>query len=193
MLRCTALPLALTAPLLLSISVPAFQQPQFRSRALAVRVDVLVSDGRNPVAGLSAADFELRDNGVVQNVHSVDTADAPLNVILAFDTSASVEGKRHADLVTATEGLLDGLKPLDRAALITFSHAVLPRLALTSDIGAVRQQLSRVDPSGRTSVMDGVYVALSSTLAQPGRSLVMVFTDGDDVSSWLELGDVVDS
>ncbi len=41
--------------------------------------------------------------------------------------------------------------------------------------------------------MDGVYVALTSTLAQPGRSLVVVCTDGSDISSWLRPEDVVES
>jgi len=188
-----ALPFALAAPLLLSTSIPASQQPTFRARTIAVRVDVLVTDGRHPVAGLSAADFELRDNGVLQNIEAIDTGDAPLNVVLALDTSSSVEGKRYEDLVSATEGLLAGLTPQDRVALITFSHAVVPRIALSANIAAVRTQLGRGTPVGRTSMIDGVYVALTATLAQAGRSLVMVFTDGDDVSSWLEPAEVVDS
>ena len=98
MLRRAALSLVLTAPVLFSGSFLASQQPKFRSRALAVRIDVLVMDGRNPVAGLTAADFELRDNGVVQNIDSVDNAEVPVNVVLTLDTSASVEGKRLADL-----------------------------------------------------------------------------------------------
>lgn len=41
--------------------------------------------------------------------------------------------------------------------------------------------------------MDGVYVALTTTLAQPGRSLVVVCTDGSDISSWLRSDDVIQS
>ena len=39
---------------------------RFRSGVDAVRVDALVVDGRRPVAGLTAEDFELRDTGVLQ-------------------------------------------------------------------------------------------------------------------------------
>jgi hypothetical protein len=46
-------------------SLHASQRPSFSSSALGVRVDVLVTDGRNAVGGLTAPDFELRDNGVV--------------------------------------------------------------------------------------------------------------------------------
>ena len=58
--------------LLPSGPILASQKQSFSSRTLGVRVDVLVTDGRNPVGGLSAPDFELRDNGVVQRIEVVD-------------------------------------------------------------------------------------------------------------------------
>ena len=77
--------------------------------------------------------------------------------------------------------------------LTTFSHAVTPRIGLTADLAGVREMLLRITPSGRTAVMDGVYVALTATLAQPGRSLVIVCTDGSDVSRWLQPDEVVET
>ena len=123
----------------------------------------------------------------------MDSSDVPVNAVLALDTSASTTGKRQKDLIAASQALLDGLKPADRAALTTFSHAVAPRIALTSDLAAVRAELLRIDPSGETAIMDGVYVALTATLAQPGRSLVVVCTDGYDTSSWLQPEEVLES
>jgi VWFA-related protein len=192
-MRQLALAFAFLPALLLTDPIRAFQQPPFRSRALGVRVDVLVTDGQRPVGGLAAPDFELRDNGVVQTVELVDAADVPLNVVLALDISASTEGKRQTDLNAASQALLDGLKSVDRAALMTFSHAVAPGMALTSDLASVREALLHITPAGRTAVMDGVYVALTTTLAQPGRSLVVVCTDGSDISSWLRPDDVIES
>jgi VWFA-related protein len=156
-------------------------------------VDALVTDGRKPVPGLAASDFELRDNGVVQNIELIDAAEVPLNVVLALDTSASTTGTRQADLVAASQALLDGLNARDRAALTTFNHAVKPGMALTGDFAAVRQALLRIAPSGRTAIVDGVYVALTTTLSQPGSSLVVVCTDGSDISSWLRPDDVIES
>jgi len=169
------------------------QQPSFRSSTLGVRVDVLVTEGRKPVAGLGASDFEVRDNGVLQSIQLVDVADVPLNVVLALDTSASTTGARLADLISASQALLDGLTTADRAALATFSHAVMPRIALTADLGTVRQELLRLTADGRTAVVDAAYVALTATLVQPGRSLVVVCTDGSDISSWLRPEDVIES
>jgi VWFA-related protein len=171
----------------------AFQPltPTFRSGTLGVRVDALVTNGHTPVAGLTAEDFELRDNGVPQAIKLVDGAALPLNVVLALDVSDSVTGTRQQDLIAAGEALLDGLTPIDRAALTTFSHAVQSRIPLTANLTSIRQALHQFKPSGRTAVLDGVYVALASTLTQPGRSLVVVCTDGSDVSSWLRTQDVI--
>lgn len=185
---------AVTLPaVLLSGSLVSSRQRAFSSSTLGVRVDVLVTDGRKAVGGLTAADFELRDNGVVQAIDVADSSDVAVNAVLALDTSSSTTGKRQRDLVAASQALLDELKPVDRAALTTFSHAVAPRIALTSDFSAVRAELFRIVPSGETAVMDGVYVALMATLAQAGRSLVVVCTDGYDTSSWLEPEEVLES
>ncbi|MEP6915566.1 MAG: VWA domain-containing protein [Acidobacteriota bacterium] len=189
--------LALAATVLAALPLPgpvhAPQQPSFSSGALGVRVDVLVTDGRHPVGGLTALDFELRDDGVVQTVTVMDVTDVPVNAVLALDTSASIAGTRQVDLVAASYAFLDGLKAADRAALTTFSHAVAPRIPLTSDIPVVRAELRRIVPSGRTAVLDGVYVALVTTLSEPGRSLVVVCTDGADTSSWLQAEEVLES
>jgi len=79
------------------------QRPTFSSRVLAVRVDAQVMDGRRPVPGLRAQDFVVLDNGVPQTVSLVDTAAAPINVVLAFDLSGSTSGRRLAELTSASE------------------------------------------------------------------------------------------
>jgi VWFA-related protein len=165
----------------------------FSSRALGVRVDVLVMDGGKPVAGLTARDFELRDNGVPQRVEVVDAADVPINTVFALDTSASIAGRPRTDLIAAGETILDRLKPVDRASLVTFDHAVTAAIPLTDDLSAVRAALRGIQPNGRTSVMDGVYVALAYTVDQPGRFLLVVCTDGADTTSWLRGPEVLDA
>ena len=178
---------------LLSTVPLASQQSSFRSGTLAVRVDVLVTDGRKPVAGLTAQDFALRDNGVLQTVEVLDGSGVPINAVLALDSSSSTAGPRHANLVSASLALLDGLQADDRAALTTFSHAVTSRVALTSDVASVREALRAMRPAGQTSVMDGAYVAVAATLSQTGRSLVLICTDGYDTWSWLRPSDVLES
>jgi VWFA-related protein len=165
----------------------------FSSRTLGVRVDVLVMEGGKPVAGLTARDFELRDNGILQRVDVVDAVDVPINVVLALDSSASILGRRLTDLIAAGDAIVDGLKAVDRAAVVTFNHAVTPALQLNADLGAVRGALRAIDPGGRTSMMDGVYVALTATVDQTGRFLLVVCTDGSDTMSWLTPSEVLEA
>jgi len=122
------------------------QQPVFSSRADAVRVDVLVTRNGAPVRGLSAADFEVRDNGVLQQPTLLSADALPLNVVMALDLSDSVTGSRLTDLQTAGRGLLEALTDRDAAALLTFGLAVTVAQRLTQDREAVRAALAQ--PAG---------------------------------------------
>jgi VWFA-related protein len=166
----------------------------YSSRTVGVRVDVLVTstDTGKPQGGLRAEDFELRDNGVVQKIDSIDAGDLPVNAILALDISASTAGKRLADLQAATHTLLDDLRPVDRVALLTFNHAVAPRVPLTSDLRSIKAVVDGIKPGGGTSLLEGAYTAIVSTLAEPGRSFVLICTDGRDTTSWMQPDDVVE-
>jgi VWFA-related protein len=169
------------------------QRPAFSSSAVGVRLDVSVTKMGNgqPVAGLTASDFEVRDNGVLQTIDALESSDMPVNAVLAFDVSASIAGPRLDDLRRASALLLTDLRPVDRAGLTTFSHAVAPRVALTADLAIVQAALNAVVPSGETSILDGVYVALMATQAEVGRSLVLIYTDGRDTASWLQPDEVL--
>jgi Ca-activated chloride channel family protein len=171
----------------------AVQSPRFSARTQGVLADVLVTRDGRPVPGLTAADFELRDNGVVQKVDLIEWSDLPVNVVMALDVSASTTGDRLTHLRAASRTLLDGLKPGDRTALITFSEAVTPRIALTADRSSIGAAIDAIAPAGESAILDGLYTALMATQAETGRSLVVLCTDGTDTASWLQTGDVIES
>ena len=165
----------------------------FTSRIDAVRVDVLVTDKGRPVAGLTPADFEVLDNGVRQHVDLASFEQIPLNVVLALDMSASLQGLRLGHLQAAGSRVLEGLKPGDRAALVTFSHVVAPTQGLTEDLDRVRAALDRVRGDGLTSLIDASHAGMLLGESDAGRSLLIVFSDGVDTSSWLTAEAVLDS
>jgi VWFA-related protein len=164
----------------------------FRSGAEGVRVDVLVLDGKNPVGGLTAADFELRDSGIVQTIDSISMEDVPLSLMLALDTSRSVEGAPLAHLKDAVSAVIRLLGPADRAALTTFSAAVALRTPWTSDRATLEAGIAAAEASGATSLYDAAYAALTLRDHQPGRQLVLIFSDGDDTASWLPGSNVIE-
>jgi VWFA-related protein len=177
----------------LAASTTLAQPPQFRSGVDAVRVDVLVTDGRRPVAGLTADDFEIRDSGVVQTIEAVAIADIPISMMVALDLSQSVKGDTLDQLKKGVDAALAALEPRDRAALVTFSSDVRLRHDWTGDVETLRATVGGLGADGGTSLWDAAFTAL--TLRDPTptvRRLVLVFSDGDDTSSWLPRGSVVD-
>lgn len=185
--------LALGALLASGLAAAPRQRPTFSSGTLGVRVDVLVTERGKPVAGLEAGDFELRDNGVVQRVDLATALDLPVNAVLVLDTSDSTSGPKLANLLAASRTFIDRLHPSDRAALVTFSHAVMPRVPLTTDLRRIREALDDITPYGETSALDAVYVGLLTAQADSGRSLLIVCTDARDTASWLTDDEVLDA
>jgi Ca-activated chloride channel family protein len=79
---------------------------------------------------------------------------------------------------------LDGLRPGDRAGLVTFSEEIAWRADPSADRDAVGRALLRLSAGGATSVFDALFAAI--TLSDTGeRPLVVLFSDGEDNMSWL--------
>jgi VWFA-related protein len=177
------------------LAAQAVSSPQltFRSGVEVVELDVSVLRGGVPVAGLTARDFALTDNGAAQEVQSVTLERLPLSVTMVLDTSQSVAGERLQHLVQAGAGLIAALHPEDRAALITFSHAVDLRVPMTVEMASVRAALGAMTGNGATSLRDAVHLALQLQPHDQSRPLVLVFTDGHDTSSWLTEDAAIDS
>ncbi len=169
------------------------QPPRFSSGVEVVSVDVLVSERGRPVTGLTAADFEVRDNGVLQEAALVGFEKIQLNVVLVLDLSSSVQGDRLADLQRAGRALVGRLNPEDHAAILGFSHALLLGSGLTQDRPRLLKLLNSAKPAGDTALVDATFAGMIIGESEPGRALVMVFSDGLDVSSWLAASRVVDA
>jgi len=179
--------------LLTAGAVARSQDVTFSSKVEVVRVDVLVTDKGQPVHGLGRSDFEIKDNGVDQQIDLVSFDQIPLNVILAFDMSDSVAGERLERLRTAGDAILGALSTRDQSALVTFSHAVRLGAPLTTDVSRVRTALSRATGTGSTSLIDGAYAGIQIGESDAGRALLIVFSDGLDTSSWLGADKVLDA
>ena len=164
--------------------VSAQAPPVFRSTIEAVYVDVFVSRGGQPIPGLQAASFELKDNGVRQAVELVAAESMPLRAVLVFDTSSSVIGGRLAALKAAGDAFLRGLRPADEVALVGFSEEIAWLAPATADKTAVRRALDRLEPTGATAAFDALYAAVALS-EEGGRSLIVLFTDGEDNMSFL--------
>lgn len=171
----------------------ALAQTTFTSRIEAVRVDVLVTENGRPVPSLTPADFEVLDNGVPQTIDLASFEEIPLNVVLALDMSASLQGLRLGHLQVASRTVLNELKPGDRAALVAFSHLVSPGHGLTEDVDRIRASLEQAQGAGLTSLIDASHAGMLLGESDVGRSLLILFSDGVDTASWLSADSVLET
>jgi len=159
------------------------QQAVFRAATDVVAVDVSVRDRARVVTGLRAADFELRDNGVVQEVTDVSYGRLPIDVTVALDVSFSVTGRLLDQLSRAIGQLMADLGPDDRLKLVTFNMRVRRVVDFTRDRAAVEAAVRAAAAGGGTSILDTVSVCLVSAGPPDRRQLVVLFTDGADSMS----------
>lgn len=158
----------------------------FRTDVDAVRVDVLVTDRNRPVTGLSKDDFLLRDNGILQRIDSVSMEEVPFSMLLALDTSSSVNGPALKDLKQAAKAAAGALRVNDRASVITFSDVLRRRAVWAPNGPTFADAIEAAEASGPTALFDAAFAALAARDPLPGRrGLIVLFTDGDDTSSWL--------
>jgi len=175
--------------LLALCAVAPQERPSFPSRVENVYIDAFVTHNGDPVRGLAAENFEVRDNGVVKEVRLVSLDVVPIVVLLVFDTSSSVAGDALGHLRAAGHAVLASLRPGERAALITFNQEVAVRVAPSDDLDRPREALDRIQAFGATSLYDAAYAAFTLPVHE-GRSMIVLFSDGEDTTSWLEAEDI---
>jgi VWFA-related protein len=147
-------------------------------------VDVTVRDRtRRSIAGLEAADFEVLDNGVPQQVEDVSYGKLPIDVTVALDVSHSVTGAVLDRLRQGVVQLMRDLTEQDRLKLVLFNMRVNRTIDFTSDVKAVEKAIRGATAGGGTALLDAVGVTLVAASAPGRRQLVVFFTDGSDTSS----------
>jgi VWFA-related protein len=132
------------------------------------------------------------DSGVRQEVETALREELPLNLFLAFDVSGSVKGKSLGELKDAALAVVDGLRPGDQAALLTFADTLRLNVPLGSDVARLRTQIASLDAEGGTALVDGTFAALALGDGV-GRVVAIVFTDGVETASWLSGADVAET
>jgi VWFA-related protein len=169
---------------LLFAALAAAQVPTFESGVETVSLDVLVTREGTPVAGLSAADFEVRDDGVVQKVSLATGADVGIHAVLALDVSGSVVGQRFVDLKAAARAFLSGLAPRDRVSVLAFNHGSRLAAGPAATAEEAASALDDLSVGGGTALYDATLAGLVLADASAGRPVLAVFSDGENRLSW---------
>jgi VWFA-related protein len=165
----------------------------FRSTTDTVLVDVSVRDRGTPVAGLTANDFVLLDNGVRQQVESVEASAVPIDLTLVIDESGSFQRTwdnprdpiRSANAVdNEIKQIASVLRQGDRLQVLAIDQYVERPLTWTSatELPTIRY----VSADGLASMNDALITALVQPVEPNRRHVVVVRTKGIDTISVTE-------
>ena len=160
---------------------PSRQPPVFATQVESVFIDAFVSGSAKR---LSADDFILRDGRSRVPFDLVPTESLPIRTVLVFDTSSSMRGEKLDRLRAAAWSFLEQLRPQDEVALVSFSDEIEWVVPLTGDRGRIQYGLLGLRAYGATSAYDALFTALLVPRSAL-RTLVILFSDGEDNLSWL--------
>ncbi len=177
---------------LAGVVAPVLSQPVFRAGTELVRIDALVTDDGVPVEGLTANDFEVRDNRVAQTVAAIATIESvQLGVVL--DASGSMTGERMALARRATSDLLGQLTQADRFSVVAFGDQVGIVANRGTSVAEAVAALGSLQAGGGTALLDATFAGILAADGGDGPKLLLVLTDGGNNASWLQAGAVIDA
>lgn len=142
------------------------------------------------VDGLGKGDFQLWEDGVLQDISHFSMEDAPASIGLVYDTSGSMHDK-IGQAAAAAEAFFHTANPEDEFFLVEFGD--WPRLvsAFTPYPNDILARIQRTKPFGRTALLDAVQMALKEMKkASKPRKALLVLSDGGDNQSRRSLREI---
>jgi Ca-activated chloride channel family protein len=203
MLRCLLAVLVLIAP----PSLVWAQQPSPPQRrpgddfTISVNVNMVVlrataQDHKNiPVSGLGKDDFQVYEDGALQQIKYFSHEDIPVTVGLVVDNSGSMRPKRP-NVIAAALAFARSSNPQDQMFVVNFNEKVsfgLPDNApFTDQVAQLEVALSRIAANGETALYDAIAAALEHLKkGTRDRKVLIVISDGGDNASKRKLTEIM--
>jgi Ca-activated chloride channel homolog len=160
----------------------------FRADVQLVRILATVKDQSGALVGsLEKSDFEVRDNGIVQQISVFERqTDQPLSVAVLIDNSGSTakDLKFETDSVTRfLRALLREGNPQDAVSLYSFNWEIVKQNGFTRNVAAVERSLRALRGEAGTSLYDAILLASRDIEDRQGRKVLVIVTDGGDTTS----------
>ena len=177
----------------LVLAVPVAAQ-KIKVTTESVPVYVTVTDAeKRLVPDLVLEDFEVLDNGKPQTVNVFENKPTPITTVVMIDTSGSMTASLGL-VKDGAEQFLLRLLPMDKAQVGEFSDKIKfhPGNFIDDRDRLVYLLKNELDFGYPTRLYDAVDESLERLEPMEGRKVVLVFTDGDDTSSKVGLGKVMD-
>ena len=150
-------------------------------RIVQVNASVADRSGRF-VGGLTQDRFRIAEDGIPQVISYFADEEAPLEIVVAMDISASM-GHAIDELRLAVRHFLGQLRPEDQVTLVAFNDDMFVLTQRETDPAVRAQALERLSAWGGTTLYDVIIRSLELLSRRPGRRSLIVFSDGEDQSS----------
>ena len=169
---------------------PASQSEQSRQTVLRVDSSLVViptwvttADGAS-VTTLDRENFRVIEDNVEQPIAYFNKDDAPLSIGLLFDTSGSMRNKMDKASESAA-AFFRTANSEDEFFLVEFNDRAKLTIPFTPDSGEIYSRIAATKPSGRTSLLDAIQVAVKQMKkARHSRKAIVIISDGGDNWSW---------
>jgi len=147
------------------------------------------------VSGLNQDDFQIYEDGVLQQVKYFSHEDIPVTVGLVVDNSGSMSRKR-ADVIAAALAFARSSNPQDQMFVVKFNEKVsfgLPdNLPFTDQVPKLQVALSRIASNGETALYDAVMAAIVHLgKGTRDKKVLIVISDGGDNASKHKLTEIL--
>jgi Ca-activated chloride channel family protein len=154
-----------------------------------VQVTAVVNDGSRFVKGLPKTAFRLTEDGVPQTITHFSNEGSPLELVVAVDVSQSM-APNMPQLKNAVRKFLAALGPQDQVTLAAFNDNLFTLARRETQTAQRLRAVDRLAPWGGTALFDVIVRGVQLLSKQPGRRVLVVFSDGDDRSSHATIANV---
>jgi len=148
-----------------------------------------------PVSGLGRDDFQVFEDGTLQQIDYYSHADIPVTVGLVLDNSGSMQPKRD-EVIAAALAFARSSNSQDQMFVVNFNEYVslgLPaNMPFTDQTSQLQMALARFNANGETALYDALALALGHLkLGNRDKKVLIVVSDGGDNASKFKMGQIM--
>ncbi|HLH37110.1 MAG TPA: VWA domain-containing protein [Alloacidobacterium sp.] len=174
--------------------VQAQTTPPIKVDVKLVNVFVNVTDASGaPVGGLTKDDFTIAEDGHPQKIAVFERqSEMPLSLVLAIDTSGSVNKDLAIEKRAAHAFVHSLLRPVDRLDLIDFSSDVREVVPFTNKLSRIDWGIDNLATGPATALYSAVYLSAQNLASQPGRKVLILISDGGNTVKGTDYADALE-
>ncbi|MBT9330521.1 VWA domain-containing protein [Paracidobacterium acidisoli] len=171
-----------------SLYAGAQQPPPIHVDVRLVNVFVNVTDPAGaPVGGLAKDDFLLTQDGHPQTISYFERqSEMPLSLVLAIDTSGSVQKDLPLEKYAAHNFVHALLRPVDRLDLMDVNSDVREVVGFTSNLRRIDAGIENLTTGPATALYNAIWLASQRLTPLSGRRVLVVISDGSNTVSGVD-------